>query len=190
MARTTDLTTPFPDKGKTERRLLLLFIFLFLGEDVATRELLQTKTSLLSQWVIVKKINIHKHYGLNGTHGILRTRGVIWTTILMEGGLGLNSDGTRCFELWILIWLLNTLLDFIHSTKLVKEVRFVIPCWRLSLYLVSGWVGYPEKTAILSCSLYAPRRENQGGLAVFVHYKWVKTKCGHKKGKLRTQYLN
>ena len=126
--------------------------------------------SYLSGWLL-KKINIHKHYGLNGTHGILRTRGVIWTTILMEGGLGLNSDGTRCFELWILIWLLNTLLDFISSTNLVKEVRFVIPWWRLPLYLVSGWVGYPVKTAILSCSLYAPRRENQGGLAVFVHYK-------------------
>ena len=52
---TTDLTTPFPEKGKTERRMLLLFIFLLLGEDVATRGLLQTKTSLLSQWVIVKK---------------------------------------------------------------------------------------------------------------------------------------
>ena len=55
MAMTTDLTTPFPDKGKTERGMLLLFIFLLLGEDVATRGLLQTKTSLLSQWVIVKK---------------------------------------------------------------------------------------------------------------------------------------
>ena len=94
---------------------------------MATHRLLQTKTSLLSQWVIIKKINIHTHYGFNGIHGILRTRGVIWTTILMEGGLGLNSDGTRCFELWILIWLLNTLLDFISSTNLVKEVRFVIP---------------------------------------------------------------
>ena len=128
MVMTTDLTTPFLDKAKTERGMLLLFIFLLLGEDVATHRLLQTKTSLLSQWVIIKKINIHTHYGFNGIHGILRTRGVIWTTILMEGGLGLNSDGTRCFELWILIWLLNTLLDFINSTKLVKEVRFVIPC--------------------------------------------------------------
>ena len=127
MVMTTDLTTPFLDKRKTERGMLLLFIFLLLGEDVATHRLLQTKTSLLSQWVIIKKINIHTHYGFNGIHGILRTRGVIWTTILMEGGLGLNSDGTRCFELWILIWLLNTLLDFISSTNLVKEVRFVIP---------------------------------------------------------------
>ena len=78
MVMTTDLTTPFLDKGKTERGTLLLFIFLLLGEDVATHRLLQTKTSLLSQWMIIKKIiNIHTHYGFNGIHGILRTRGVI-----------------------------------------------------------------------------------------------------------------
>jgi len=55
MVTTTDLTTPFPHKGKTERGTLPLFIFLSLGEDLATRGLLQTKTSRISQWVIVKK---------------------------------------------------------------------------------------------------------------------------------------
>lgn len=83
---TTDLTTPFPDKGKIERGMLPLFIFPLLGEDVASHGLLQTKTSLLSQWVIVKKININTHYGLNGIHGILRTRG---------GYLDNNSNAMR-----------------------------------------------------------------------------------------------
>ena len=98
MVMTTDLTTPFLDKAKTERGMLLLFIFLLLGEDVATHRLLQTKTSLLSQWVIIKKINIHTHYGFNGIHGILRTRGVIWTTILMEGGIRLELWRNEVFS--------------------------------------------------------------------------------------------
>ena len=50
MAMTTDLTTPFPDKRKTERGTLPLFIFPLLGEDMATGGLLQTKTSQLSLW--------------------------------------------------------------------------------------------------------------------------------------------
>ena len=61
----TDLSTPLPDKGKTERGMFPLFIIF--------------------------------------------------------------SFADLCFQLWISIWLLNTLLDLISSTNLVREVRFVIP---------------------------------------------------------------